>query len=85
MKAYKDNEESREQFYKQNPDARTASQRKGVRNEKEIMSIVGTKEDQEGSGSNAAGGGPSGEHAALFDGPADLALQRKLEREGKKE
>jgi hypothetical protein len=90
MKAYKENEETRDQFYKENPDARTASQRKGVRNEKEIMSIVGTKEDQEqeGSGSNAAGGGPSGvsgQHAALFDGPADLALQRKLEREGKKE
>jgi hypothetical protein len=84
MKAYKENEESREQFYNTNPDARTASQRKGVRSEKEIMSIVGTKEDQDGAaaGSNAAGGGP-GAHAALFEGPADLALQRKLEREGK--
>ena len=88
MKAYKDNEETREHFYKENPDARGASQRKGVRNEKEIMSIVGDKEDQEGAdpgGSNAAGGGPAGQHAALFDGPADLALQRKMEREGKKE
>jgi hypothetical protein len=77
MKAYKENEEAREQFYNKNPDAKTASKKGGVRGEKEIMSIVGTEEDK----SNAAGG----EHASLFDGPADLALQRKMEREEKKE
>jgi hypothetical protein len=82
MKAYKENEEKREEFYKQNPDAKTGS-KKGVRTEKEIMSIVGTEEDK-AEGSNAAGGGPAGgQHASLFDGP-DLALQRKLEREGSK-
>jgi hypothetical protein len=77
MKAYKENEEAREQFYNKNPDAKTASKKGGVRGEKEIMSIVGTEEDK----SNAAGG----EHASLFDGPADLALQRKMERDEKKE
>ncbi len=72
MKTYKENEEAREQFYNKNPEARNASRKGGVRGEKEIMSIVGPKEE----GSSAAG-----EHAALFDGPADLALERKLERE----
>jgi hypothetical protein len=76
MKTYKENEEAREQFYNKNPDARTASKKGGVRGDKEIMSIVGTEEDK----SNAAGG----EHASLFDGPADLALQRKMERDSEK-
>jgi hypothetical protein len=72
MKAYKENEEAREQFYNKNPDARNAARKGGVRGEKEIMSIVGPTEEK----SSAAG-----EHASLFDGPADLALERKLERE----
>lgn len=75
MKAYKENEEKREDFYKENPDARTAA-KKAVRTEKDIMSIVGDKEDKEASA--------AGEHASLFNGPADLALQRKLEREASK-
>jgi hypothetical protein len=78
MKAYKDNEEKREDFYKENPDARTANN-KSVRGEKEIMSIVGDKEDKEAVTTTSAG-----EHASLFEGPADLALQRKLEREASK-
>ncbi len=88
MKSYKENEEQREEFYKQNPDAKKGG-KAGFRTEKEIMSIVGPKGDEpktEG-GSNAAGGGPAaagGEHASLFDGPADLALQRKMEREAEK-
>lgn len=81
MKSYKENEEQREEFYKQNPDAKKGG-KGGVRTEKEIMSIVGVTSDE----SNAAGGGPAaaGEHASLFDGPADLALQRKMEREAEK-
>lgn len=71
MKAYKENEEAREQFYNKNPEARDASRKGGVRGEKEIMSIVGPTEESA--------------HSSLFDGPADLALQRKLEREEKKE
>jgi hypothetical protein len=82
MKSYKENEEQREEFYKQNPDAKKGG-KAGFRTEKEIMSIVGPTAGE----SNAAGGGPvaaGGEHASLFDGPADLALQRKMEREAEK-
>jgi hypothetical protein len=79
MKAYKENEEAREQFYNKNPDAKNASKHGGVRGEKEIMSIVGAS-DEKGASSGAAGG----EHSSLFNGPADLALERKLEREGSK-
>jgi len=73
MKAYKENEEAREQFYNKNPDAKNASRSGNVRGEKEIMSIVGPKDD-----ASAAG-----QHASLFDGPADLALQRKMDAEKK--
>lgn len=76
MKAYKENEEAREQFYNKNPDAKTATKKGSVRGEKEIMSIVGPSDEK----SNAAG-----EHSSLFDGPADLALERKMEREAKKD
>lgn len=86
MRSYKENEEQREQFFKENPDAKKAAASKGRGiGPKEVMSVV---DGEVTSTSNAAGGGPTaagGQHAALFDGPADLALQRKLEREGKKE
>ena len=81
MKAYKENEEAREQFYNKNPDAKNASKRGGVRGEKEIMSIVGTSDEK---GAEATSGAVGGEHSSLFNGPADLALERKLEREAAK-
>ncbi len=77
MKAYKENEEQREQFYSQNPDARKGG-KVGFRSEKEIMSIVGPADEKKNTLV------PAGEHASLFDGPADLALQRKMEREAAK-
>ena len=84
MKSYKENEEQREEFYKQNPDAKKGG-KAGVRTEKEIMSIVGpTSGDSNAAGGDPATGGAGGEHASLFDGPADLALQRKLERDAEK-
>jgi len=62
--------------YKENEEARDQffaknpdaknAARKGARGEKEIMSVVGPNE---------------GEHGSLFDAP-DLALQRKMERDG---
>jgi hypothetical protein len=85
MRSYKENEEQREQFFKENPEAKKAAASKGRGiGPKEVMSVV---DGEVSSTSNAAGGGPSaaGQHAALFDGGVDLALQRKLEREGKKE
>jgi hypothetical protein len=81
MKAYKENEEAREQFYNKNPDAKNASKRGGVRGEKEIMSIVGASDEK---GAETTSGAAGGEHSSLFNGPADLALERKLEREGNK-
>jgi hypothetical protein len=87
MSAYKKNEEDREQFYSKNPEARAAKgQKRGVRTEKEIMSVVGASDEKDGSSNEVvptttAGGAYSG----LFDGPADLALQRKMERQEKKD
>lgn len=92
MRSYKENEQQREEFFKQNPEARTAKNSKGgARTEKEIMSIVGTEEDKKESdgGSNAGGGGPLGSASgagatnqlqSMMDSP-DLAIQRKMERE----
>lgn len=81
MKAYKQNEEQREEFYAKNPAAKAARNSKGgARSEKEIMNIVGPSE-----GGAETAPSPAGQHGSLFDGPADLALQRKMEREEKKD
>ncbi len=81
MKAYKQNEEQREEFYAKNPAAKAARNSKGgARSEKEIMNIVGPSE-----GGAEAAPSSAGQHSSLFDGPADLALQRKMEREEKKD
>lgn len=78
MKAYKKNEEDREQFYAKNPQAKEG-RRGAVRGEKEIMSVVGPSDE---TPSNTV---VNTQHSGLFDGPADLALQRKMEREQKKD
>ena len=85
MRAYKKNEDDREQFYANNPEARAAKgQKRGIRTEKEIMSVVGPSDEKvEGSSNEVVSAG--GQYAGLFDGPADLALQRKMERKDKKE
>ncbi len=57
MKAYKQNESDREEFYSKNPSAKTA-------NKKDVVNMVE----------------PGSDHGSLFDG-ADLALQRKMERD----
>lgn len=78
MKGYKDNEEAREQFYSSNPDAKKQAFKK-----KEVKSMVVNPEDMAGEKSEvlpAELGSVSAENAALFDGPADLAIQRKIER-----
>jgi hypothetical protein len=83
MKSYKENEEQREQFFKQNPELKNGGKGKG-RTEKEILSIVGPT-DEQGAGApveaGGAAGGAAGQHDSLFNGPADLALERKLERQ----
>ena len=75
MKAYKQNEDDREQFFSKNPDAKNASKRQ-ARGDKEIMSVVGSTDKD--SANEVV---PGGEHSSLFEGPADLALQRKMERD----
>jgi len=86
MKAYKENEEQREQFYKQNPEAKKGG-KVGVRTEKEIMSVVGPSEPVEETPSEApsvvAAAAPSTAHSSLFNEKEDLFLKRK--NEGKKE
>jgi len=78
MKAYKENENARDEFFSKNPDAKDGGRRAGVRGEKEIMSVVGPTDKGTNEVVNTGG-----EHGSLFDGP-DLALQRKMERDAKK-
>lgn len=82
MKSYKENEEQREMFFKQNPELKNGGKGKG-RTEKEILSIVGPKDEQGApvEDGGAAGGAAGGQHDSLFNGPADLALERKMQRE----
>jgi hypothetical protein len=76
MKSYKENEEQREQFYKDNPAARKGG-KVGVRTEKEVMSVVG---DSDADASSAAPAqSASGAHASLFNDKDDLFLKRKQE------
>jgi hypothetical protein len=79
MKSYKENEEQRETFFKQNPELKNGGKGKG-RTEKEILSIVGPT-DEQGQGAPVEDGGAAGQHDSLFNGPADLALERKMQRE----
>ena len=65
MKKYNENEDAREKFYSDNPEAKTAKNVKSVFN-------VSVEPDAPESVTEAA--------APLFDGPADLALERKMER-----
>jgi hypothetical protein len=84
MKSYKENEEQREQFFKQNPDLKDGKGKRGVPGDK-IMSVVsGEEAGAETAAAGGGGGGAAGAHDSLFSAP-DLALQRKIEREGKKE
>jgi len=75
MKGYKENEDARENFYSSNPDAKKAAFKKGVQSMVEPEAKAGTADDL-----SAAMRGVSSENAAIFDGPADLAIQRKMER-----
>jgi len=71
MKSYKKNEEDREEFFSKNPDAKKAAKPK----------IIGESLENSAPASVVEASGPTGQHNSLFEGPADLALQRKMERE----
>ena len=76
MKGYKQNEEARDKFYQENPAL------KGKKAEKGVTPMFGmSKVDNDVSGnsnvSELFGGGVSDSNKALFEGPADLSMQRK--------
>jgi len=66
MKNYNKNEEDREEFYRQNPSAKTA------KNEKSVFNMSLQPDEPEAKATNS-----------IFEGPADLALQRKMEAAAK--
>ena len=77
MKKYKENEEAREQFH--------TEQRKKNRVQRGVHTIGGDQSEADGSlfgpRSNAAGGNT---YSGMFDGPADLALERKIQKKEEK-
>ena len=72
MKAYTENEDAKDKFFTENPEARNAKNVKSVFN----MSLQ-SNEDASASATDVA---TSSVTNSLFDGPADLALARKMER-----
>jgi hypothetical protein len=71
MKAYSENEDAREKFYTQNPDAKKAKNVKSVFN----MSL----QPSDAAGTSAELNATEATNT-LFEGPADLALARKMEK-----
>jgi hypothetical protein len=88
MKKYKENEEAREVFHKEQRD-RARKGGKGVvnmdgnqadYNSSKNLSVSKAEETDTSVPSLGTG---SSEFGGMFSGPADLAIQRKIEREGK--
>jgi hypothetical protein len=88
MKKYRENEENREVFYNEQKKSRIGTSKTVAAKEEATL-----KENTDGRNADAAttpfteGAAAVGEgsYSGLFSGPADLAIQRKMEREGKKE
>ena len=76
MKAYKDNEEARDQFYSNNPDMK----KEAFQGKKNVVSMSRENETVSLTPTASASGGS---HDSLFSAP-DLALQRKMERDAAK-
>ena len=74
MKAYNENEDAKEKFFTEHPEARTA------KNVKSVFNMSLQPSEGEGEGAAAPAGTVTEATNALFDGPADLALARKMER-----
>jgi hypothetical protein len=73
MKGYKQNEEAREKFYQENPAL------KGKKTEKGVTPMFGmSKAEDEANGDGVVDIGDA--NKALFEGPADLAMERKREK-----
>jgi hypothetical protein len=76
MKSYKENEEQREQFFKENPEMRKGG-KVGVKKDKEIMSVVQENDDSSSSSSSSSA---SGAHSSLFNEKNDLFLERIMKK-----
>jgi hypothetical protein len=75
MKKYKENEEAREQFHRE--------QRESAR-KKTGKNVISMPEQQAGTAAEAevpSLGSDTSQFAGMFSGPADLAIARKMERE----
>ena len=90
MKKYKENEEAREQFHKeQRSRAKNksvvsmpgGSQQEGDYNSSKNVSVSRVEEDS----SVPSLGTDASSFSGMFSGPADLAIQRKMERDAKKD
>ena len=83
MKKYKENEESRQEFYNE-------QRKKGRQAGRGVHAIGGEQQPESSTDASlfgprsTAGAAPAG-YESMFSGPADLALERKLERQQKKE
>jgi hypothetical protein len=86
MKKYKENEEAREMFHKE--------QRDRAKKNKGVVSMPGASDDYNSSKNLTVSkaeedtsvpslGTGSSEFSGMFSGPADLAIQRKMERDSK--
>jgi hypothetical protein len=91
MKKYRENEENREVFYNEQKKSRIGTAKTaGAAASKTTLTESTTDAPLDGRNADAAttpftqGAGEAGSYAGLFGGPADLAIQRKMEREAKK-
>ena len=86
MKKYKENEEAREEFHREQRERAKKNATKGVvsmpgpSDYNSSKNVTVTKADDDSVPSLGTG---SSEFSGMFSGPADLAIQRKLERESK--
>lgn len=88
MKKYRENEENREVFYNEQKKSRIGTAKTAQAAQPAQTTIKEVELD--GRNADAAttpftSGADAGSYAGLFSGPADLAIQRKMEREVKKE
>lgn len=81
MKKYKENEEAREEFYqKQRKEGRQAGRGVHTMGATEASPAESALPTTDGSMFSTAGGNS---YSSMFSGPADLALQRKLDKDAK--
>jgi hypothetical protein len=78
MKKYRENEDARDSFYTEQK-----AKRIGTARTKDSEESVSAESDAKVSVSASASSG--GAYDAMFSGPADLAIQRKMEKEKEKE